>query len=1637
MYKHLLFVFLCSVFSSELIAAECSAVFPGSNYFASNGGTSIHSDNECNGGSCNAISGFSAISPLPTINANGQFSSNSLTGGTTYEHTSWALGNGAEITYSGNGTAILYFSSSVSIPKETEINKNGDSANVLIIVAGSLTIAKDSIINAYIYVAGATAIAKDVKFSGGISSVGALSADKDGEYEFDSNNISSIIGGDFCGNTSPVIPISCTADLPNIAFIDEFSVANNNWKTRNFDRSISNWPNESIYQSNNETQSVLWNIGNNKLSIMGSLSNSGANEYGMVYFDHADTGNTTSIDEYAIFYDVTANKTNTNNDLGIVFGYQNDSNYYMARWTKFGSTYSSNPNFPGEYRRLELIKVANGSASSLTHQDDFNITDPFNMGVVVNEHGIAICVNDSALLFQANEQPNLNTHGFYSFDNDIGVEVDNFEVRYIPDNTPQVLEPLAIYSFEQTDFSSGINDSGNNNFQGTNFGGAPTYDGKFCSAFDSNGTNDTNITDNAFATGVDLDDDVGTVGSISFWYKSNTSWDQGGYNGDGERILFDASVDLSSGSDKYFQLEIEDNGRLLFSFEDTADADRDVRESSGNIRLANTWYYITVTWDLSSNFFEIYVDGDRVAGASQSTNGAFKDLGPIVFGDNASTYSRNEHTDLPSQTSSNGFFDEIRIYDQVLSESDIEEAMLIEPSTCVEELNYCDTTFVDGLTSHNNTGTITFNNRATIFNNPDDTLAASRLDPTTNQNGGRSLTCDGFGFCSSSGTPTQPISDIGSFVTTSSSTNFTVGNNGLSCTIGEAASDDCTDQTGNEFNKVQVNNDGTLFFSTTHSEYRIKELIVNDRAVIYLSPGNYWIEQLNFNNDTQLIVQGNGQVNLYVNNSSNRFADRAKVNIGGDANNLFIYSYDDLRINNEVELKALVYSEQTLTLSARVNLTGAASAANLSVGDDSEIYYTCPSVAPVAIDHYQIIHDGTGLTCEAETVTIKACTNADTATCTEYTSTTTVDLFVDGPTNDITKTSIAFTGSITTNFQYTSVVEGGETVNLSLNNTSVVANNNLSCITAGVDSGCAMVFVDTGFRFYSDNETSIPNQISGKSSNIGFNNQKIYIQAVEKNTTTGVCQGVAFDDNIEFAAQCTNPNTCSELDIDRLIVDDVSIPTTNSAPNDYGIVDVGFNNTDTAEIILSYPEAGELTLSARYNIPVDGSPSGNLMVGGSTFVVRPFGFYIEVAGNPAAEDADGGAFIAADTEFDVTITAKAWEAGDDSNNDGIPDIGANLLNNTITENFTGHTAQIIHNIVAAGGNNKPDLSNNIFSAFSLGTQTQAISWGEVGILSFDVDLVDGTYLGAGNIQGNVPYVGRFYPAKFTLTSPMISPACNNIFTYMGEPKLDIAYSIKAQNSSGVLTENYSGDFVKSTLTLVAENNDDAVNRGNRLPLLTQNWVAGEYTNPVASLVTFQREVEPDGPFESLNIGLKLVDSDGASIEGANLRADKLGVCTNDPESPDTVTDCDAISLGATSVRYGRLVLQNAYGPETSNLLMPMQVEFLNSAGKYIVNTDDTCTVLNTDNDEVTFSEEGYTSLEPSALTSATADAGDIDLIELVAPNAVGNVTITMLAHAWLTFDWNTDGTLVNPSALATFGLYRGNDRIIQWREISP
>ena len=117
----------------------------------------------------------------------------------------------------------------------------------------------------------------------------------------------------------------------------------------------------------------------------------------------------------------------------------------------------------------------------------------------------------------------------------------------------------------------------------------------------------------------------------------------------------------------------------------------------------------------------------------------------------------------------------------------------------------------------------------------------------------------------------------------------------------------------------------------------------------------------------------------------------------------------------------------------------------------------------------------------------------------------------------------------------------------------------------------------------------------------------------------------------------------------------------------------------------------------------------------------------------------------------------------------------------------------------------------------------------------------------------------------------------------------------------------------------------------------------------------------------------------------------------------------------------------------------MQIEYFDGTN-FIVNSDEGCATYDASNISLNKIPDGLDLADTNAI-GGTGDflAGKTRTIELTAPGAgnTGEVGVVYSTFEWLKFDWgNTRSYDQNPSAIATFGLYRGNDRIISWREIN-
>lgn len=377
----------------------------------------------------------------------------------------------------------------------------------------------------------------------------------------------------------------------------------------------------------------------------------------------------------------------------------------------------------------------------------------------------------------------------------------------------------------------------------------------------------------------------------------------------------------------------------------------------------------------------------------------------------------------------------------------------------------------------------------------------------------------------------------------------------------------------------------------------------------------------------------------------------------------------------------------------------------------------------------------------------------------------------------------------------------------------------------------------------------------------------------------------------------------------------------------------------------------------------------------------------------------------------------------------------------------------------------------------------------------------------GCLIGNADIVrlGRFIPDHFELTgivttrSDITAPATPSLFTYMDEPmKFELtvtAYRYVAAHSTPSttdVTQNYAGKFAKLDAATLCNGNLAAcgvvANYGNwfatangsqcaagsqcmglgavsgstplstRLALdvastgsaqPTSSWSAGVGT--FTANVVFKRDTAPDGPYGTLQIGGKPLDSDGVTLPPRNstdtAHCVDLDVTTGTKEAACNPGSTEANLrrwLFVTDVRYGRLRLSNAFGSEKSSLQMQIQAQYW-SGKSWVLNAADSLTVLPAS----AFALSGGLASNTSA--SAVSLAGGKGVLTLAKPNptATGSVDVAinlgtsgsdqscLVSHGgtaaslpWLRF-WNGACATSydrDPSARATFGIYPAESR---------
>lgn len=666
---------------------------------------------------------------------------------------------------------------------------------------------------------------------------------------------------------------------------------------------------------------------------------------------------------------------------------------------------------------------------------------------------------------------------------------------------------------------------------------------------------------------------------------------------------------------------------------------------------------------------------------------------------------------------------------------------------------------------------------------------------------------------------------------------------------------------------------------------------------------------------------------------------------------------------------------------------------------------TVTFIAVATIDHFRIDHTGSALTCQRADVTVRACQTADCATL--YANPVNVTML---PTGWVGGDSKTMDGGAPRTFQLRHNTAG--TATLGIASSSVPATNPTQCYLAGVLGSCGLEFVSSGFVF------NVPDQTSCQTS------PAVTISAVKANPADPqacIADGgfANISKTINFWSSYLSPETGTKsLQVNATTVATVSPGTP---------VTLDFNNSAQSSFTVAYADAGQLQLNAQYD--GSGEEADLVMTGSDAFVVKP-------------------------ARLDIFATTDGTTALDNSGSTGTPiwPAGNNFFvavqgvcaDATVTPNFSAATTLVAVDPFQPATGTLGSLTNGAILAtdYSAGVASKSnIQYDEVGTMTLKAEVAD--YLGTGLLSGISGVIGRFTPRHFLLSGvPIITTrsdlACAPVstFTYMGEP-FKIQFGLEAQNAANGRTNNYTGAYAKLNPATSAPFNFGAVSPGPPATPLTArldlgiapvgSWLdgVGDFTVTMA----LNRGAAVDGPFDNLALGMAPLDTDNVAYRSADLDLDA-----------DLNASNERIRLATTPLRYGRLTLQNAYGSELLALTMPLRAEYYDGTN-FVTNPADSCTpyagataIL----DNYLFNlQAGETSA--SGAGTLLAGAGNLQLSAPATPTEVndGSVDVTLPTDSWLRFDWDSNvGTPEsNPKARGSFGIYKGNPRLIYLREV--
>ncbi|MFT5296131.1 MAG: MSHA biogenesis protein MshQ, partial [Colwellia sp.] len=523
--------------------------------------------------------------------------------------------------------------------------------------------------------------------------------------------------------------------------------------------------------------------------------------------------------------------------------------------------------------------------------------------------------------------------------------------------------------------------------------------------------------------------------------------------------------------------------------------------------------------------------------------------------------------------------------------------------------------------------------------------------------------------------------------------------------------DDELNQTGYAFSLGDPGNGKLRFYSRGVSPVSVDtttSIIANEWTfVTAVHNSANKTRQIYINGEPQ-IVTGGGTSNTY---SGTWGTDTGVATIGGEtesgeSGNRFTGSIDEVRVYE-------------------------------SALSESEIMAVFAETHPCeVIHHFEINHDAQGLTCVAEPLTIKAC--SDEACTVTIATSTDVQIFANG----VLKTTVTVTGETATEFNH--LVE--ETITLSSDQTYTCNNVN--------DTSCDISFANAGFLL----DVNTGADVSSCES-VNFE-----IKAV-KLSDSGVSCAPAFtgSQDLDFSFSYSNPISGAIVPV---------LNGTNMAISGASETrTIVFDANGEASLPIEYDDAGTLSFTLSENVS-SGVSSGTI---NKDFI--PSNIFVTAKkddGTPLTNATSDGTpkQVAADT-FDLSFSGQCSGDHDNTETPNYKPQSTGTVELAVRHIAPSSVTSVSGDLTVEGTLiNATDSANTDWQSINTTEKELVASYSEVGVVS--ISIKDTDYLGNEINTLDFIDVGRFYPSYFDVSITHNSfentgTAGTTDFTYIGQP----------------------------------------------------------------------------------------------------------------------------------------------------------------------------------------------------------------------------------------------------------------------------